>query len=185
MVHTAAPAAFNTWDAQDRLLWRDKTCPARTKLLMSWKAFLYSQHHMFHMACRTAKVTVGKQKKYSNMVKGRNHDQAFDETLEFVLAAGGLIGCSTMHVLTAYLAQPSVQPLLMLHCHACIHCSLYFRNVCFRSEMSILLWEPKIRTPGYSNTLFFIGNIFCAAQPCVHALFTLHSASGLVMGSSS
>ncbi len=26
-------------DAQDRLLWRDKTCPARTKLIMSWKAF--------------------------------------------------------------------------------------------------------------------------------------------------
>lgn len=35
----------------------------------------------------TAKVTVGNQMKYSNMVKGRNHDQAFDETLEFVLAA--------------------------------------------------------------------------------------------------
>ena len=26
-------------DAQDRLLWRDKTCPARTCLIMSWKAF--------------------------------------------------------------------------------------------------------------------------------------------------
>ncbi len=25
-------------DAQDRLLWRDKTCPARTQLIMSWKA---------------------------------------------------------------------------------------------------------------------------------------------------
>ena len=24
-------------DAQDRLLWRDKTCPARTYLIMSWK----------------------------------------------------------------------------------------------------------------------------------------------------
>ena len=37
---------------------------------------------------RTAKVTVGSQLKYSNMVKGRQHDQTFDETLEFVLAAG-------------------------------------------------------------------------------------------------
>ncbi len=27
-------------DAQDRLLWRDKTCPARTQLIMSWKALL-------------------------------------------------------------------------------------------------------------------------------------------------
>ncbi len=27
-------------DAQDRQLWRDKTCPARTKLIMSWKALL-------------------------------------------------------------------------------------------------------------------------------------------------
>jgi hypothetical protein len=24
--------------AQGRLLWRDKTCPARTQLIMSWKA---------------------------------------------------------------------------------------------------------------------------------------------------
>ncbi len=27
-------------DAQDRLLWKDKTCPARTWLIMSWKALL-------------------------------------------------------------------------------------------------------------------------------------------------
>ncbi len=27
-------------DAQDRLLWRDKTCPAHTQLIMSWKAFV-------------------------------------------------------------------------------------------------------------------------------------------------
>ena len=33
-------------------------------------------------------MTVGHQMKYSNMVKGRSHDQSFDETLEFVLAAG-------------------------------------------------------------------------------------------------
>ena len=25
-------------DAQDSLLWKDKTCPARTWLIMSWKA---------------------------------------------------------------------------------------------------------------------------------------------------
>ena len=43
---------------------------------------------MFGVVCRTAKVTVGHQMKYSNMVKGRSHDQSFDETLEFVLAAG-------------------------------------------------------------------------------------------------
>ena len=24
-------------DAQDKLLWRDKACPARTYLIMSWK----------------------------------------------------------------------------------------------------------------------------------------------------
>lgn len=46
------------------------------------------KHKGGFMAARlTAKVTVGKQRKYSNMVKGRQHDQAFDETLEFVLAA--------------------------------------------------------------------------------------------------
>ena len=27
-------------DAQGRLLWKDKTCPARTQLIMSWKALL-------------------------------------------------------------------------------------------------------------------------------------------------
>ncbi len=27
-------------DGQDRLLWKDKTCPARTYLIMSWKALL-------------------------------------------------------------------------------------------------------------------------------------------------
>ncbi len=27
-------------DAQDRLLWRDKTCPVRLLLIMSWKALL-------------------------------------------------------------------------------------------------------------------------------------------------
>ena len=64
------------------------------------------------MACRTAKVTVGKQKKYSNMVKGRNHDQAFDETLEFVLAAGGPTGCSTMHASTVHAAQACMHLLL-------------------------------------------------------------------------
>jgi len=85
--------------------------------------FVNSQHHMFGMACRTAKVTVGKQMKYSNMVKGRNHDQAFDETLEFVLAAGQPIRCSTMHASIASPAQPSVHPLLMLHKPACSHCS--------------------------------------------------------------
>lgn len=31
---------------------------------------------------------VGQQTKYSDMVKGKQHDQTFDETLEFVLAAG-------------------------------------------------------------------------------------------------
>ena len=36
---------------------------------------------------------VGSQMKYSNMVKGRQHDQTFDETLEFVLAAGQLCWC--------------------------------------------------------------------------------------------
>ena len=29
-------------DAQGRLLWKDKTCPARTQLIMSWKALLLS-----------------------------------------------------------------------------------------------------------------------------------------------
>ena len=43
------------------------------------------------MLCRTAKVMVGSQMKYSNMVKGRQHDQTFDETLEFVLAAGQVL----------------------------------------------------------------------------------------------
>ena len=38
--------------------------------------------------CRTAKVMVGQQTKFSEMVKGKQHDQTFDETLEFVLAAG-------------------------------------------------------------------------------------------------
>ena len=31
---------------------------------------------------------VGQQTKFSEMVKGKQHDQTFDETLEFVLAAG-------------------------------------------------------------------------------------------------
>lgn len=66
-------------------------------------------------------MTVGKQMKYSNMVKGRNHDQAFDETLEFVLAAGQPICCSTMHVSPAYPAQlmpasnPCAAKTCMLH----------------------------------------------------------------------
>ena len=56
-------------------------------------------------------MTVGNQMKYSNMVKGRNHDQAFDETLEFVLAAGGPTGCSTMHASIAHAAQACMHPL--------------------------------------------------------------------------
>ena len=31
---------WNYRDAQDRQLWQDKTCPARTLLIMSWKALL-------------------------------------------------------------------------------------------------------------------------------------------------
>ena len=37
---------------------------------------------------RTAKVMIGQQTKFSDMVKGKQHEQAFDQTLEFVLAAG-------------------------------------------------------------------------------------------------
>ena len=81
--------------------------------------------HMFGVTCRTAKVTVGKQKKYSNMVKGRNHDQAFDETLEFVLAAGQPTACSAICV-------------FMLHKHACIHCSFQWKNIYFVVDTSIL-----------------------------------------------
>ena len=33
-------------------------------------------------------MSVGKHVKHSHRVKGRQHDQAFDEVLEFVLAAG-------------------------------------------------------------------------------------------------
>jgi len=79
------------------------------------------------------------------MVKGRNHDQAFDETLEFVLAAGGPTGCSTLRASTAYPAQPCMHPLLMLHKPACIHCSFQSQNVYFNSETSILQWKPKLR----------------------------------------
>ena len=40
-------------DAQDRLLWRDKTCPAHTYLIMSWKAvplllLLYTELNVNH-----------------------------------------------------------------------------------------------------------------------------------------
>lgn len=39
---------------------------------------------------RTAKVSVANHVKHSHTVKGRQHDQAFDEVLEFVLAGGNV-----------------------------------------------------------------------------------------------
>ena len=45
-------------DAQDRLLWKDKTCPARTWLIMSWKALLLLLFLLFllltSITCHTA-----------------------------------------------------------------------------------------------------------------------------------
>jgi len=36
--------------AQDTLLWRDKTCPARTKLIMSWKGIFFHHHcYYYHL----------------------------------------------------------------------------------------------------------------------------------------
>jgi len=39
-MHTQHRIARAWQVAQDRLLWRDKSCPAWTQLIMSWKAFL-------------------------------------------------------------------------------------------------------------------------------------------------
>jgi len=121
-------------------------------------------------------VTVGSQKKYSNMVKGRNHDQAFDETLEFVLAAGGPTGCSTLRTSTAYPAQPCMHPLLMLHKPACIHCSFQSRNVFSIQKRPFCSGNLNSETPGDSeNMLLRWGDVLArAAQPCMHALLTLH-----------
>ena len=145
------------------------------------RVFINSQHHMFGMACRTAKVTVGNQMKYSNMVKGRNHDQAFDETLEFVLAAGGPTGCSTMHASTAYPVQPCLHPLLMLHKPACIYCCFQLYNVSFSSDTSILQWKLKLKIAWGQQRRCSMGEMFYAAQPCVPALLTLQTALGLVL----
>ena len=112
--------------------------------------FINSQHHMFGMACRTAKVTVGNQMKYSNMVKGRNHDQAFDETLEFVLAAGWSTRCMTMHVSPAHLAQ---DPPLVLHNQVCVHCSC-----CTSLHASIAVFNCKT-SPLVQTHPFYNGNL--------------------------
>ena len=120
---------------------------------------------MFCMTCRTAKVTVGKQMKHSNMVKGRNHDQAFDETLEFVLAAGQPIRCSTMHASIASPAQPSVHPLLKLHKPACIHCCFQFQNNFFTSDTSI--HRGNLNSSGDNSSKDAVlhgGDVLCTAM---------------------
>lgn len=43
-------------------------------------------------------MSVGEHVKRSHTVKGRQHDQAFDEVLEFVLAAGGLSQIHPVHL---------------------------------------------------------------------------------------
>lgn len=47
---------------------------------------------------------VGQQTKYSEMVKGKQHDQTFDETLEFVLAAGL---CHVLHLASCIILHPT------------------------------------------------------------------------------
>ncbi len=83
--------------------------------------------------------------------------------------------------------QPCVHPLLILHNHACIHCSC-----CTSLHASIALFNPRTsisiqkrpfcsgnlnsETPGDSeSTLLRWGHVLArAAQPCMHALLTLH-----------
>ncbi len=48
--HTTA-AGLRRWRPQDRLLWKYKTCPASTELIMSWKA--NSRHY-----CECVIITV-------------------------------------------------------------------------------------------------------------------------------
>ena len=46
-------------DAQDRLLWRDKTSPAPTYLIMSWKAFNNKNDNYHYHHCVIMTITAG------------------------------------------------------------------------------------------------------------------------------